>query len=449
MKPAATTPNFNTPLSLEDLGVSEGMVEELFCRSLLVQRSSTIGFVSKRICVSQTIGQQIAEALRGKKILEYLGAEGRDYRIALTELGERKTSEAMRTASYAVPVPVSLNDYRFAVESQSVDVALDRETIKSYLSDLVVSDEMVDQLGPAFLSRGAIFLYGPPGTGKTSLAERLGRLANDNILIPRLIEVDNQLISIYDPALHQKEPEQPDGLDPRWVVCKRPVIIVGGELQMDSLDLQHDSLSGLHTAPLQMLANNGLLVVDDFGRQTAKPDQILNRWILPLSTGVDYLRGRSGTKFSVPFRLKLVVSTNLEPTDLGDEAFLRRLQNKIFVGAMDEEGFTWSLARSADRLGIQLTSGTASYIADISRRNIGELRPYIAVDFCEIASCIIDYDQAEPVLTPEIIDRVAATYFVRHLCQAPQPESPMYLSQADVGSPAFKSVGQGLSPKID
>lgn len=207
---------------------------------------------------------------------------------------------------------------------------------------------------------------------------------------------------------------------------------------MDSLDLQHDMLSGLHTAPLQMLANNGLLVVDDFGRQTAKPEQILNRWILPLSTGVDYLRGRSGTKFTVPFRLKLVVSTNLEPTDLGDDAFLRRLQNKIFVGAMDEEGFSWSLARAADRLGIQITSETASYIAAISRRYLGELRPYIAVDFCEIASCILDYDQAEPVLTPEIIDRVAATYFVRDGNEVSASESVMYFEEPDFEGPAFE-----------
>ncbi len=442
MRPEETRPNFNTPVKIEDLGVPSGLVEELFARRLSVEKTSTIGAVSKRIHVSQTIGQQIAESLRGKKQLEYLGAEGRDYRIALTESGERRTNEAMRTASYVVPVPVPLEDYRFAVESQAVDVSLDREAIKAHLSDLVVSDEMIDQLGPAFLSRGAMFLYGPPGTGKTSLAERLGRFANDDILIPRIIEVDSQLISIFDPALHHENPVQPPGLDPRWVVCKRPVIIVGGELQMDSLDLQHDSLSGLHTAPLQMLANNGLLVVDDFGRQTAKPEQILNRWILPLSTGVDYLRGRSGTKFTVPFRLKLVVSTNLEPTDLGDDAFLRRLQNKIFVGAMDEEGFSWSLARAADRLGIRITSETASYIATISRKYLGELRPYIAVDFCEIASCILDYDQSEPVLTPEIIDRVAATYFVRDGTEPTSEDSTIYFDAPDFEQPAFEQPAE-------
>ena len=419
MTAAEDSPDFSTPTQIEKLGVPVGMVEELFARRLLIEKVSTIGALCQRICISQAIGQEIAESLRSKKQIEYLGAEGRDYRLALTGDGERRTIEQMRNASYVVPVPVSLDDYRFAVESQDIKVALNREIIKSHLSDLVVRDELIDQLGPAFLSKGAMLLYGPPGTGKTSLAERVGRFAEDNILIPRIVEADSQLISIFDPALHHPCEVQPPGLDPRWVVCKRPVIVVGGELQLDALDLQHDEASGLHTAPIQMLANNGLLVVDDFGRQTADPDQILNRWILPLSTGVDYLRGRSGTKFTVPFRLKLVVSTNLEPTDLGDEAFLRRLQNKIYVGAMDEQGFAWSLARAADRLDLELTADGATKVIEISRRFLGELRPYIAVDFCEMANCMLSYEAAPKVLTADVVNRVAATYFVKSPDESP------------------------------
>jgi hypothetical protein len=417
---------------MANLGVPEWLVEELFARRLLTERISTIASVSEMICVSYTVGRQVAETMRRKKQIEFLGAAGRDDQISLSEAGERRTEEVMRNAGYVVPVPVSIDAYRFVVANQARNPMLNQEAAKAYLSDLVVSEKVLDQLGPAFLASGAIFLYGPPGTGKTSLAERLGRFASDRVLIPRVVNVDGQLISVYDPSIHEPSAEQPDGLDPRWVACKRPIVAVGGELELESLNLQHDSVSGLHTASIQMLANNGLLLVDDFGRQTSTPDQILNRWIIPLSTGVDHLTGRNGAKFTVPFQLKLVLATNLNPADLGDEAFLRRLPNKIFVGGMDEEGFYWTLARSAHRLNLELTSEAARRVATISKHYVGELRPFIAVDFCEIANSILTYRDAPKVLTPEVVDMVVETYFVKSLDED-QSARAKPLTSADIG----------------
>ena len=280
-------------------------------------------------------------------------------------------------------------------------------------ADLVVDDVLLDQIGPAFASGGAIFLYGPAGTGKTSLAERMNRVVEDPILVPRHVEVDGQLISVFDPAQHRALAQQPEGLDRRWVLCERPLILVGGELDLAMLDLRHDPPSGVSQAPVQMLANNGILVVDDFGRQAIRPEEILNRWILPLSHGVDHLKANSGAKFSVPFQLKLVVSTNLDPRSLGDDAFLRRLRNKVFVGSITDQAFSQVLTGAAERYNVAMSPDAVDHLIRVAKRELGELRPYVAVDFCELARAVCGYRGDVPILDAESIERVAELYFVQ------------------------------------
>lgn len=400
------------PTKIEDLGVPVALVEDLFLRRIHLARRTTIRDAAMSIGISPSIGNLVAEDLRTRNQLEFHGLDGRDYLVGLTEQGRATTIERMRDNSYSGVCPVSLEVYVQTVLAQKPRLQITRETVKAAFGDLVVSDQLLDQLGPAFLSDGAIFLYGPPGTGKTSLAERMIRMHNDWVLVPRAVEVESQIISLYDPAIHVAAPEQPAGMDPRWVLCSRPIVIAGGELTMNMLDLEVDPSSGVYQAPLQMLANNGILVIDDFGRQAIPPAELLNRWIIPLSRDIDYLKLGNGTKFTVPFELKLVASTNLNPRSLGDDAFLRRLRNKVFVGPIEEDAFNWILARAAQNHGLQVTAEGAEHLRDLAIKQLGELRPYLAVDFCELAVGVCAYENLPLTLDTKMIDRVGSVYFV-------------------------------------
>lgn len=401
------------PSTIEDLGIPHGLAEDLFMRRVLTERVTSVSDVADALCISHNVAAELAAALREKALLEYLGVDGRDYRIQLTELGFKTTTQRMSTGHHVGAVPVSLPSYQQMVGSQQVDITPNREDIRAAFHDLIVDDELLDQIGPAFISGGAIFLYGPPGTGKTSLAERLNRIQHDPVFIPYYVETDGQIFSVYDPSLHRAFPDQPSDVDRRWVLCERPLIVVGGELDLAMLDLQYDQISGISVAPIQVMANNGILVVDDFGRQAVRPDEILNRWIVPLSRGVDYLKANSGGKFTVPFALKLVVSTNLDPKSLGDDAFLRRLRNKVYVGPVEEEVFGWIVEDAAAATGIGLGPGAIDHLVRVARREIGELRPYLAIDFCQLTAAVSDYEGHARELDEAMIERVAALYFVQ------------------------------------
>jgi len=401
------------PGKIEELGIPAGLAEDLFLRRVLTKRITSIGEVADLLHITHPLADELASVLREKRLIEYLGANGRDYRIQLTELGHRTTTQRMASGQHVGGIPVALTDYQEIVASQRSDVVLDRDLIRAAFEDLVLDDGLLDKIGPAFVGKGAMFLYGPAGTGKTSVAERLNRIFDDHVLIPRHIETDGQIISVYDPALHRAVDEQPEQIDRRWVLCERPLIIVGGELDMSMLDLHHDRISGVNIAPIQLLANNGILVVDDFGRQAVRPDAILNRWIVPLSRGIDYLKVSTGSKFTVPFELKLVISTNLDPKSLGDDAFLRRLRNKVYIGPITETQFIAILKRAAAHFEVQLTTGAAEYLCEIARHRVGELRPYLAVDFCELTDAACRYERTQNVLNPDMVDRIAHLYFVQ------------------------------------
>jgi len=400
----------NTP---EGLGVPIGLTEDFFMRKLWTLRHSTVGEISERIGISRPVGIKIAESLRDKKLLMYQGADGRDYKITLTDLGHNTTSERMKNARHSAYVPVPLSQYQTLVELQKPEIEIDRESVRRAFDDLVLEDDLVDQIGPAMASDGAILIYGPPGTGKSTISERLNDIYNDAIAVPRYVESDGQIISVFDPSIHLAIDDQPETLDPRFVLCKRPILMVGGELTLNMLDLQYDTLSGINRAPVQMLANNGILVIDDFGRQSFRPDELLNRWILPLAQGVDFLSASSGNKITIPFEIKLIFSTNIEPTSLGDEAFLRRLRSKIFVGACTRNSFDWVLNKGANKHGLKLTEDSADMVAKVCNDYHGELRPYLAVDFCDVAKVTARYDNCELVLNKRLIDRVSSLYFVK------------------------------------
>ena len=323
-------------------------------------------------------------------------------------------SERFQVSQYAGACPVSIKDYGAAVKAQSAKVNVDREILRNAFSDLMVSDHMLDQLGPAIISQSSIFVYGPTGNGKTSLAERMLRVYKDAILIPYAVEVDNQIISLFDPVVHQPLDNDETEVDPRWVVCKRPCILVGGELVPSMLELRLDESSSIYAAPLQMKANNGILLIDDFGRQLMSPRDLLNRWIVPLDRRVDYLTLRYGVKFQIPFETMVVFSTNLEPSDLADEAFLRRIQNKILVEAVDPHSFDQIFDRVVKARRIDAEPDSAEYLRKLClRQGRTELRACYPADICTILTSIGRYEGRGPVMSKSELERATALYFAK------------------------------------
>jgi hypothetical protein len=284
---------------------------------------------------------------------------------------------------------------------------------KAY-ADLVTPDELFDQLGPAIIGQSSLFLYGPTGNGKTSLAERLLRVYDDAIVIPHAVEVDGQIINLYDPVVHRRIEVEPYDLDPRWVICRRPCITVGGELTPDMLELRLDESSHIYAAPLQMKANNGIFLIDDFGRQVISPRELLNRWIVPLDRRVDYLTLRHGVKFPIPFQMMVVFSTNLDPNELADEAFLRRIRNKVYVGPVSEVAFDEIFRRVTEALRIPCDPVSTACLRGICRRHADHaLRACYPKDICEVVAAICEYEQRPPRITPEELRRAAEIYFTR------------------------------------
>lgn len=399
------------PKNLDEIDVPTGLIEDIFMRRLLALKQSSTSDMASDLALSLSVVHQIADRLRDKNLLEYLGLDGRDYRFTLTESGHQATNERLKVSMYAGRVPVSLGEYERVIEFQRKRPPLSRESTEGVMRDLIMPRRLIDKLGAAMLNEGAVFIYGPPGTGKTSMAERIGQVSADSVLVPYCIEVDGNVVVVFDPSIH-KPVEQPPGLDPRWIACERPFVIVGGELNMGMLELNHDPVTGVYSAPKQLLANNGILVIDDFGRQLVSPDEILNRWIVPLSRSIDFLKMANGTTFTTPFAVKLIVSSNLDPNSLGDEAFLRRLRNKVYVGSCSETEFDEILDMAAESSNVSLTDTSAEVLRKVAYHYVGALRPYIAVDFCDLMSGICEYENRPTVMDEAMIADVAELYFV-------------------------------------
>ena len=403
------------PKSPEDLGIPYALVTDLVLRRCLLEGKTSVNGLSQALALRASLVDKIIQELREKKEVEVLGMEGRDFTVALTTLGQNHANDRLAQSRYAGAAPVSLEHYRAVVARQRLAVYVNREMLKQAFSDLVIADELLDELGPSLNANGAMFLYGPPGTGKTSIAERIVRISPDHVLVPKAVEVDGQVIVVFDQTVHIPVDDQPEDLDPRWVVCHRPRVVVGGELTGSMLDLTYDRTSGVYLAPLQMKANNGVMIIDDFGRQVLTPDQLLNRWIVPLDRRIDFLSLNYGVSFEVPFDVKVVLSTNLDPSDLGDEAFFRRIQSKIFIGPITEDAFDWILARVAHAMGVGCDADAAEYLRMVCKQQGGDLRPYLPADVCKLLKALAQYEGITPVLNRYTIDRVLALYYTKGL----------------------------------
>jgi hypothetical protein len=338
------------PRKMADTGLSRNTLEELLTKHLYDGGVLDLQTLLKRTALAGPVLEEILALLRANQYVEIRGKSDNSVglRYALTDRGRMFAMEALAKNGYLGPAPVSIDQYTALVKAQSVHAhQISRQQMQDAFSDIVIRDSLLDELGPAVHSARPIFIYGPPGTGKTYIGQRLARLLGEPVLIPHAIAIDESTVQVFDPTVHQPvelsdRPEMmlQQGFDPRLVLCERPAIITGGELTLDMLEVRYSPVTRIHHAPLQLKATNGIYLIDDLGRQRVAPVDLFNRWIVPLENKQDFLSLGSGKRFPVPFDVVLIFSTNLNPTDLADGAFLRRIGHKIHFGPVSADEYT-------------------------------------------------------------------------------------------------------------
>jgi hypothetical protein len=407
------------PDRLDDLGIPRSLVNDLILRYLWLHGSGTLATLNTALKLSFPVLEVLFHHFRQQQLLDVKGMLGNDYSFTLTSAGRALATARNEVCQYAGPAPVSIQQYHQVVNSQAAHVTLSRESLRRAFRDLVLPEAFLDQLGPALIGHRSLFLYGGTGNGKTSVAERILRIYRDTIVVPYAVAVDGHIITLFDPVVHRQAPGGDEMLDPRWVVCERPCITVGGELSASMLELHLDESTRVFISPCQMKANNGILVIDDFGRQMLSPRDLLNRWVVPLDRRVDYLTLASGMKFQVPFELMVVFSTNLNPHDLADEAFLRRIQTKVLVDDVTAELFDQIFQRVVETHAAPCEPGCAEYLRErCLAAGSGCLRACYPLDIYRLVEAISQYEGRPVRLTRTDIDRAVGLYFAKRVAAA-------------------------------
>lgn len=406
------------PRSWEEAGLEPGQIEGLVLRLMLGTRSETGKNIADSIGLPLVLVRDVLDKAKDRKLVNYRGTTALgDFVTELTDAGRDKAIESRKVTTYVGTAPVPFDFYLEALKYQSLaNKNPGPEDLAHAFADLHVNDEMFDRLGPAVTSGKAMFLHGEPGNGKTSLAERMTRCYGGSIWIPYTLEIGGHVVKLYDPAIHKDvevDPQLHKGrYDRRWVRIERPTVVAGGELTLDMLEIKNDRDTHICEAALQMKANAGTLVIDDFGRGNTKPRDLLNRWIFPLEKKTDFLSLPDGRKFSCPFDCLLVFSTNLEPRDLADEAFLRRIPYKIYVGDPLEDEFEALVVKMAGQLGVELPQRSTKYLIDRHyKMNKRPMRMCHPRDLLLQVVHLCEYERRPRVAGPQEWDRVVANYF--------------------------------------
>jgi len=399
------------PRSIEETGISQGLILDLLLRQAFFEGIVTLGTLSDRSKLNPAIVHWAYRYFLKEQLCETRAMVGNDYEISLTSRGRSMAEVALKKGQYAGPAPVSLKDYNRAVSEQGIHVSVNAASMRSALSDLVLPEQVVRSLGAALVTGGTILLYGPTGNGKTSIAERLHRIFHDPVWIPYAVDVSGQILTVFDPLVHEAEKEQPQ-MDSRWVLCQRPMVKVGGEMRAEMLEPIVDEVTRICTGPLQMKANTGILLIDDFGRQRITPRELLNRWIVPLDRRTDVLSLWSGVSFEIPFEVLVVFATNLALSDLAEEAFMRRLKHKIKIEPLSADLFKNLVQKVFQRQSIPCTPETEEYIAEQCAKHSPEgLRACFPRDIADIICGTAVFEQRKPSLSQEEVDRALNVYF--------------------------------------
>lgn len=408
------------PKSLDETGLTGALIENLILKFVMLIGSASGRQVSDRIAIPYGLLEPLFQSLRQRQLVtNSSSAQLGDFYYTLTDQGRQRAKAAMEQCSYIGAAPVPLDDYIVSVEAQTVraEAPQKRHLLKAF-ADISIEPEMLDTLGPAVNSGAGLFLYGAPGNGKTTLARRITMCFGSSIWIPRTITEDGQFIKLFDAACHEPISEAGTGLlksaehDPRWVKIRRPTVVVGGELTLDALEIRHDPVSNVSEASLQLKSNCGCLLIDDFGRQRVSPTELLNRWIIPLENRHDYLMLATGKKIQVPFEQLIIFSTNLQPTDLADEAFLRRIPYKVEVGDPSKEEFFTLFKIIAKSLHCEYKQEAVEHLIEKHYKRLNRpLRRCQPRDLLQQVRNYCVYNSLPVEMRPEYFDRVVPSYF--------------------------------------
>lgn len=406
------------PRTLEDTGLPFLFVAQLVCKIFYRCGAQRLSDLAARVRLPSTVLAPVIDFLRRDKMCEVASSSTASNLVfGLTDLGRSRSEEYLRLCQYAGAAPVSLDAYLAQVERQTIgQLAVSRDDMRAAFDGIVIREETLEQFGAAMNSGRAIFVYGPAGSGKTFTAGKLARLLAGDVYVPHAILVENQVVQVFDPLSHQRvQALQADPIaitsDQRWVRCRRPVVVAGGELTLAMLDLRFDEGSRYYAAPPQLKANNGLFIVDDLGRQLVQAKDLMNRWIVPLDRRIDYLSLHTGEKFMVPFDVTVIFCTNLAPAELADAAFLRRLGYKIHLGALEEVQYRAVCAQVCAALGIPHSEAAVDHLIARFRH---EGRPLLACTPRDLLKQVQDrarYQGMPPQLTVELLDWAWNNYF--------------------------------------
>jgi predicted ATPase with chaperone activity len=421
------------PDSVPDTGLSEEFIVDLLLKTLYVQGVRTGRQLTAAVRLPFTFVDERLLSLQQRRLVEVLGTSGPNrgsYLFDLTGAGRDRAREALASSQYVGPAPVPLTQYRTWVNRQSIqNVHVTRDVVREGFRNMVLSDAVHEVLGPSINSAKSLFLYGAPGNGKTMIAETISHMLGGDVFVPFAVEVEGQIMVVYDPVYHHavsgldmlEESDDAEGgwlktpptYDQRYLKVRRPVVLTGGELTLDQLDLQYDHYTKMYQAPFQVKANGGVLILDDFGRQRVPPKDLLNRWIVPLEKRIDFLTLHTGGKFPIPFDCLLIISTNLEPSQLVEEAFMRRIHYKVMVEGPNPQQYAEIFARCCIERRIEYDQAAVNHIYDkwYARHGIHP-RACHPRDILDHLVDIARFYEGHPELNFDMVDRACRSYFL-------------------------------------
>jgi len=411
------------PKHLDETGIPQRVLETLLLKHLSTASDLDIATLSDRLALTGNLVELLLQKLKTEALVEIRsnGRFDKQLRYGLTHKGMDYAKREREIDGYLGPAPIPLEQYQHLVKRQTGRLEfISKQKLSRALADLEINEHILNQVGPAVNSGRAIFIYGRAGTGKTYLSRRLVRIFSSKVLIPYAVCVGHQVIQLFDPLIHQSVDLSPstslrldEGHDQRLQICKRPEVVVGGELTTDMLEIRYDPARRVNQAPLQMKANNGILLLDDLGRQQCSVDAILNRWIVPLEEKRDFLALSSGAHFEMPFEQILIFSTNLNPEDLADEAFLRRIGYKIEFHPMDEAAYRRLWKKECENYEVECPEGILAYvIMMLHRRYDVPFLPCHPRDLISMSRNQLEFEEQPPVLNERVLEQIWHSYFV-------------------------------------